>query len=316
MGIRQRKEGMELLELIVFGYMALILLVAVLIITMRRPGKIALEERLQRRTSSGRIEAVGEEELNFYEKLQLDLKQSGVNISVSVYFLIGMVAAVTVFFLVNYLLEDLLAGIMAALAIGIFVPRKVVSILRERKMQEFDAAFSKALKRMSASMRAGETLLQAIQNVVDTLSMPKAIREEMAIVIVDYDYGDTIDVAFRRMADRTGVSDVQSVAISIEIGMRKGSKLFEVFDNYVEAIMDRKESEAEARATLASTRSSINILATIPFIFTAAMKFMNPSYFDVAYAFAGGMGKYIFFAIFGFVLFGYAQLTHKCNVHV
>lgn len=305
-----------MLGLVIFCLISSILVLAAFCIQVRRPAKITLEERLYHGRSSNRMIEEDKEKLSAYEKLQLELKQSGVNISVTVYFMIGVVSAAAVYFLMEFLLEDSLAAMVAALVVGGYVPRKVVSILRDRRMQEFDMAFSKALKRMSASIRSGSTLVQAIENIVETPAIPKIIREEMALVLVDYDYGEGIEAAFRRMADRTGVADVKGVSISIEIGMRQGSKLFEVFDNYVNTIMDRKEAEAEARATLAATKQSINMLVCVPFLFTAVMKFMSPDYFDPVYSFMGGYGKYIFLAIYGFVIFGYMQCLKKCDIRL
>lgn len=304
-----------MLEIIVVGVVAFILLFTVFFLSLKRAGKITLEERLYHRRGAYQ-EEVNEKRLNPIEQLDLELRQSGVSISVTVYILIGVVGAATVYFLFQYLLEDLLGAVTAGLVIGFYLPKQLLGVLRQQKMQEFDLSFSKALKRMSASMRSGSTLLQSVQSVVETPTMPKAIREEMSLVLVDYDYGDSLDVAFRRMGDRTGVQDAKSIAISIEIGLNQGSKLFEVFDNYVNAIMDRKEAEAEARASLAMTRSSINMLVLIPFLFTAGMKAMSPGYFESVYSYSGGIGKYIFFAIYGFVLVGYVYLMRKCNVRI
>jgi len=302
------------LELITFGIVTVVMLLAAFLISLKSRRKITLEERLYHRKTSYRVEE--DRELNVIERLELDLKQSRVNISVSVYFLIGIVGAASVFFLFQYLLEDIIIAVIAAAVIGFYIPKQLLVILKEKKMQEFDNSFSKALKRMSASMRSGSSMLQAVQSVVDTPAMPKVIREEMALILIDYDYGDSIDIAFRKMAERTGVKDVKSIAISIEIGMRQGSKLFEVFDSYVNTIMDRKESEAEARATLSATRASVNILVSVPFLFTAGMKVMSPGYFDLAYGYAGGLGKYIYFAIYGFVIAGYVYLVRKCNIRI
>lgn len=304
-----------MLSLIVFGSMTLVLLLAAFSITVRRPTKITLEERLYIRRKNQQLDDEATQ-LSFHEKLERDLKQSGVNISVKVYVLIGIVAAATVYFLMGFLLEDLLAAVISAVIIGGYVPSKVVSLLRERRLQEFDRAFSKALKRLSASMRSGSTLVQSVESIVQTPAIPKIVREEMGLILVDYDYGDGIELAFNRMADRTGLKDARGVAISIEIGMRQGSKLFEVFDNYVNTILDRKEAEAEARATLASTKNNINILACIPFLFTAGMKVVSPGYFDIVYAYGDGLGKYVFFIIYGFVMFGYMQLMKKCNIRL
>lgn len=303
-------------ELLAFGVAAFLVLCGVLFINLTSAGKIGLEERLAHlRDQSMRGDQESLEKGLFYQ-LSQDLYQSRVGIGVTTYLLIGLVAGIIIGFCTWYLLEDTISGCFCGIAFGYFVPGKVVKILKDRKLLEFDQSFMKALKRMSATLQAGGTMLGAVESVKDAPGMPPIITEEMNQVLQDYSVGASLGEAFHRMAERTGNKDVKSVAISIDIGMKQGSRLYEVFDSQVNTMMERAESEADARATLANVRSSVNILAVMPFVFTIAMKYMSPGYFDLAYAYGGGIGKYLFLLIYMYVFLGYLYLSGKCRIRL
>lgn len=306
-----------MIGILTLGTMTVVILLGALIASMRKPKKVTLEERIFRRKTAADLDKIdAEDELKWLDKLQIELAQSGIGLSVPVYFMVGLVSGMCVYFVVVYLVGTIIAALIAAGIVGVILPRQILLLLIDRKKREFDLLFSKALKRMSATMRTGGTLLQAVQGVVEAESMPKSIREEMALVLMDYDYGDNFVVAFNHMYDRTGLIDVKNIAVAIEIGFKRGSKLYEVFDNYVKTIMERKEIEADGRATLSDLKTSSNFLVVIPFAFAAVVKYAQPTYFDSFFAYAGGLGRYIFIAIFCFVIYGFTYMRKKCDIRI
>lgn len=296
---------------IVLGVMSVIILLAMFIVEVRKAGKISLEERLANRMSVQ--EGREEKRLSYFEKLELDLERSRVGINVPIYFLIAFVSAGILFAVGMFLIDSIPMSLLVA-CLGIFVPRQLVNSLKDMRRQEFDEMFSKALKRMSANLRTSATLPQAVMDVATAENLPAVLREEMTKVRVDYEYGLTMEEAFLNLYERTGVEDVKGVAMAIEISTKKGTKLYEAFENYVDSIAERKTAEAEGRAALASTRMTINISAAAPFLFTAMMKIVSPTYFDSIYLLWGGSGKYLFLFLFLLVGAGYIVCKKMCDV--
>ena len=231
-----------LMRFVVLGSMAIIVLVAAsfVLYDSRRFGSISLEEILRLR-KSGRDEVINDKEAeikdSYYQKVKQKIKQSGVKISVTTYFLIAAVAAVVIFSGVLFLVDSLPAAVVAAFA-GLLVPSYILGILRERRMRAMATMFSRVLKRMIASLQSNSTLLQAIDDVIDSEAIPKMMREEMAIVRLDFNYGDSLDKAFRNMYQRTGLEEIKSVALAVEIAQEQGSDLSEAFSSYVSAIQE------------------------------------------------------------------------------
>ena len=137
-----------LMRFVVLGSMAIIVLVAAsfVLYDSRRFGSISLEEILRLR-KSGRDEVINDKEAeikdSYYQKVKQKIKQSGVKISVTTYFLIAAVAAVVIFSGVLFLVDSLPAAVVAAFA-GLLVPSYILGILRERRMRAMATMFSRA----------------------------------------------------------------------------------------------------------------------------------------------------------------------------
>ena len=73
---------------------------------------------------------------------------------------------------------------------------------------------------------------------------------------------------------------------------------------------------ADARATLSSTRSSVTIMSAMPFVFSGFLKLTQPDYFDAAYAWQGGLGRYLILLLYVIDVVGFIYLRHRCNIRL
>lgn len=293
----------------VFSAMAAIVLFTVFFMQVKRVRRVSLAKVLNRQADE---EAVPEKEAAFM-KLEEELLQSGTGITLPIYFLIMGVGAVLLYILGSFLVESPLAGMLTA-CIAVFLPKVVVDHQRNVRMREFDSMLAKALKHMSASIRTGSTIVQAVEGVIQAPNMPRRIREEMEKVRLDYYYGGDMKKAFANLYERTGCEEVQGIILAIETSESKGTKLYKAFDSYVSSITTRKESEAEASAALASVKMSTNIVACAPFAFAAVLKFISPEYFSTLYTYGGGIGRFILLGLFGVVAVGFVVVHKMCDI--
>ena len=293
----------------VFSAMAAIVLFAVFFMQVKRVRRVSLAKVLNRQMGE---DTVPEKEEAF-QKLENELLQSGTGITLPIYFLIMGVGAVLLYILGAFLVESPLAGVLAA-CIAVFIPKVVVDHQRNVRMREFESMLAKALKHMSASLRTGSTIVQAVEGVIKAPNMPQRICEEMEKVRLDYYYGGDMKKAFANLYERTGCEEIEGIILAVEISETTGTSLYEAFDSYVTSITTRKESEAEARASLASVRMSTNIVACAPFVFAGVLKFISPDYFAELYTYGGGIGRFILLALFAFVGIGYVVVHKMCEI--
>lgn len=302
-----------MIELISILSVSLVILITLTITSLGKRETIALETRVYR--PSADIQVKEEKKLNYFEKLSLDLYQSRSGINITTYLLIALVAAVIFYVLTVFFVESKIIGIIAAV-FGGFIPGQVVGLLKEVRRKQFDSQFIECLKAMSSSLRAGSTLLQAVEDVQRMITMPEIIRTELSMVLLDYEYRIPLEIAFGNMYKRTGADDVKSLALSIEISNKQGSKLHESIDSYITAIYSRKQMEADAQVALASTKSSVNILVAAPFIFSAIIKVASPDYFTEAFNYMNGLGRYLFFCLYAIIIAGYFVIKKMCNIRI
>lgn len=256
-----------------------------------------------------------EHQETFLARKEKELLQSGTGITITTYFLILIVSFVVLYLLTQFLMDsNFIAFIIACFAV--FVPEYILKIRKDQKRRAFDEMYGKVLKRLASSLRSGSTLLQAVDDVIHTPSLPHAIREEMAAVLLDFEFQDTFDQAFFKLYERTGSEDVKSTALSIQISTKYGAKLYEAFEEYAKTIMERKEMEAESRAKLSSVSATISLVSAVPFIFGAIIQVTNPTYFDGIFSFAGGAGKILILGLYLMDVFGYLFLKRKCDIQI
>lgn len=295
--------------------LSLLVCILLLIARLFAPKKGVIEGRLRKKRESGAAFVNTLEDDGPLRKLEKKLSQADVGIGVAAYLGMVLAASVMIYLIVSYLTDAKGAGLIVALA-GVFVPDYIVGVLKRRRSDEFDTMFMKALKRMSGNLRAESSLEQAMEDVAGATGLPETVRREFRICLSDYRYHADMKKAFLSMYERTGDRDVKSVALAVAISERYGSSLSEIFDSYAETISKRKIMEANARAELSSTRTDTVIACSAPFLFGAAMKVMQPDYFDAAYAWMGGAGKYILILLYAMVAGGFMFLMKKCSVRL
>lgn len=300
-------------EFLTFGLMSCIVLAGMLFLALRRPYEVNLAVKILRQ--NGRTTNTEEKKDSFFQKQERILLQSGTGITLPVYYLMIVVSYVVLYLLTNFLLASSTAAILVGCA-SFLVPGYIIREKRAKRKAEFDEMYVKALKRLASSLRTGSTLLQAVEDIVHTYSLPRAIREEMAAVLLDYEFNDTFEQAFYKMYERTGSEDVKSTALSIQISTKYGAKLYEALEGYASAIMKRKEMEAESRSKLSSVSSTVTVVSMVPFVFGFLVRFSDPTYFDGLYAFGGGAGRWILLLLYGIDITGYFYLKNKCNIHI
>jgi tight adherence protein B len=165
----------------------------------------------------------------------------------------------------------LLFGIIVAL----FVPMWLSSRSRERSSQ-FNEQLGDTLQLMSASMRAGYGLLQAVDAVAEEAPSPTA--EEFSRIKIETHLGRDLDDALQAAAQRVDSEDFRWVAEAIQIHRQIGGDLAEILDSVNETIRDRNRIRRRIKALSAEGRVSAIVLSLIPIVMAVFVTIVNPDY--------------------------------------
>ena len=196
---------------------------------------------------------------------------------------LGRVAALAAFFLFFIPLFSFTsiastsAGVLLGLAAGAFaftLPARYVRILRARRREKFNIQLVDALGTMSNALRAGFSIAQAFESVVD--SGEKPISQEFTVLLQQMRVGMSFEEALRSMDSRVGSEDLTLVCTAIDIARRTGGNLTEIFDRISETIRGRMRIERRVKTLTAQGRFQGIIVSIMPFGLCFVLTIMKP----------------------------------------
>ena len=163
------------------------------------------------------------------------------------------------------------------LAAGAFVftlPGKAVRFLRNRRRDKFNMQLVEALGTMSNALRAGFSVNQAFESVVENGDKP--ISQEFEVVLQQLRIGMSFEDALASMDRRVQSDDLTLVVTSMDIARKTGGNLTEIFDRISETIRGRMRIERRVKTLTAQGRMQGIIVSAMPFLLGIAMTALKP----------------------------------------
>jgi tight adherence protein B len=145
---------------------------------------------------------------------------------------------------------------------------------RERK--NFEKQLPDTLTLMSTSLRAGYSLLQAIEAVSSEAPNPTA--REFSRAIVEARLGRTVSDSLNGIVERTNSADFDWAVMAIDIQREVGGNLSEVLETVAETMRARNRLKGEIKALTAEGRISAIVLGSLPVFLFAFLWFSNRDY--------------------------------------
>ncbi|NVM99299.1 type II secretion system protein F [Arthrobacter sp. SDTb3-6] len=196
-------------------------------------------------------------------------------------FIIRVAAVTGVAVLVFYLLE--LPGIafimLAAIPISAWA---VIKIYTARREATFDDQLGDTLQLLSGGMRAGHSLMHAVDAAAIDSDAP--MSEELARVVNETRLGRDAGQSLQDTALRMHSDDFSWVAQAIEINREVGGDLAEVLDHVGSTIRDRNQIRRQVKSLSAEGRTSAFVLFLLPILVFAGVMLLSPSYFSPLFA--------------------------------
>ncbi len=196
---------------------------------------------------------------------------------------LGRLAALAAFFLFFIPLFSLssalstVVGVALGLGAGLFtftLPARYVRFLRERRRLKFNEQLVTALGTMSNALRAGFSINQAFESVVE--SGEKPIAQEFSVLLQQLRVGMSFEDALASLDRRVASDDLTLVCTAIDIARRTGGNLTEIFDRISETIRSRMRIERRVRTLTAQGRMQGMIVSAMPFLLGIAMLVLKP----------------------------------------
>lgn len=248
-------------------FLALALLFYPFLAPRERRAQLAGAARLRRGNASeltGQVTALAGRTLasrGYDRGLNAALERAGINLRAEE-FIVLVGSAVVTAFAVGLLLNGFLIGLVFA-AVAAFGARLYLTFRIERRQKKFAAQLSDTLQLLSGSLRAGYSLMQAVDAVAREADAPAS--EEFGRLVVETRLGRDTRDALHAMAARMGGEDLSWVVQAIEIHREVGGDLAEVLDTVAGTVRERDQIRRQIKALSAEGRLSAWVLLALPF---------------------------------------------------
>jgi len=146
--------------------------------------------------------------------------------------------------------------------------------LDARRRAKFNAQIPEALATMSNALRAGFSISQAFDSVVEMGDKPLA--EEFQILQQQLRIGMSFEDALESLSNRVGSDDLTLVTTAILISRKTGGNVTEIFDKISETIRGRQKIERKVRTLTSQGRLQGIIVSALPVFLGLAMTILKP----------------------------------------
>ncbi|HEY3574082.1 MAG TPA: type II secretion system F family protein [Arthrobacter sp.] len=243
----------------------------------RRPFRTEADSQLTRFAGSAvqSIDGVlGKRNVRYFNRESLE--NAGLRLSQAEFILLVMVGA-----FVGFLIGLVVAGPLLAILLVIaapFVGRLVLGFLAGKRRAKFDEQLGDTLQLLSGSLRAGHSILRAIDAAANESQAPTS--EEMRRIVSETSLGRDLLVSLNDTADRMKSEDFVWISQAIQINREVGGNLAEVLDQVNETIRERSEIKGHIKALAAEGKFSAYILMALPIGIVVMLSVVNPGYMN------------------------------------
>ena len=244
-------------------------------------------------------------------RLQILLSQAGLDIRPARFLLVTLSLAVVM------ALVPLLLGFgwwmvpMTAL-VGVGIPFVFVAQCRRRRFFSFQSRFPDAIELLARAVRAGHSLVTALEMIASELSDP--ISGEFRTVFEEQKFGLPVRDALLNLGERVPLVDVRFFVTSLLLQRETGGNLTEVLDKLAYLIRERFKLLRQVRVYTAHARVTMIMLMCLPVAFVALMCVSHPDYLEPLYK--DPLGQKLTAAAIGLQITGYLLIRRIINIRV
>jgi tight adherence protein B len=190
----------------------------------------------------------------------------------------AILAAVGVAFLggvLGFLFSGPVGGLILFVLVILFV-FGFISWAGNREKRKFEQQLPDTLVLLATSLRAGYSLLQAVEAVAAEAPNPTA--REFGRAIAEARLGRSVPEALQGITERTQSKDFEWAVMAVEIQREVGGNLAEVLQTVADTMLQRNRLRGEIRALTAEGRISAFVLGGLPFAMAGFLWVSNRDY--------------------------------------
>lgn len=242
---------------------------------------LAVSERSRRqwadqvRATGGDLTSLTPERSSLIDRWETDARQAGLTWTrLHLFGFAGLGACMALLLILTGSSGSAFLVLMA----GMLGPMLWVKRLANLRRSQFASQLPQALFLAASVLRAGGTLLQAVDAIASEMPDPmgeefKRIQQRMRLHVPAHE-------AMQETLERTGVREFASVVVAARISSDVGGNLAHVFDQIARSIVEQQNAQRMLRAFTTEGRMSANMIALLPFLVLGLLHFLSPGYLE------------------------------------
>jgi tight adherence protein B len=198
----------------------------------------------------------------------------------------------------KYFVGALIGGVISL--IGWKGPRPFFDLLVEQRIDKYRLQMVDALTLLANGLRAGLSVPQSIQMVVDEL--PNPISQEFNLILQQNKIGVPLEECFENLNKRVPTDDNEMFVTSVNILRETGGNLAEVFDTITQVIRERVRLQQKIDTFIAQGKFQGGTIFAMPFAMLMIFSATDPK--SVEPLFTTIIGNILLVIAFGLDLLG------------
>ncbi|MFA5357031.1 MAG: type II secretion system F family protein [Candidatus Omnitrophota bacterium] len=170
-------------------------------------------------------------------------------------------------------------GLVIGVALGLVLPPIIIKNMAIARRHKFENQLVDALMLIVGSLKAGMSLSQAFEVLVE--EMPAPISHEFALLVRENKMGVDLNDCLNHLKKRMPVEDLSLISTAIGIVRDTGGDLTEVLEKLVFTIREKKKLYDRVRALTVQGRLQGYIMMVLPVAFAIFLYFVNPQNFQI-----------------------------------
>jgi tight adherence protein B len=174
--------------------------------------------------------------------------------------------------------QGMLAGVVAGaflFSLIRLIPTLIIQVLKVKRLEQFNEQLTEALVTMSNSLRAGFSVQQAFEAIVQEGRKP--ISQEFGVFVQQTRVGVRFEDALKNLEERVGSEDLTLMVRAVEIARQTGGNLTEVFELIASTIRERTRIEGKIKSMTSMGRLQGIVVGMIPIFLLIVLFMLDPA---------------------------------------
>jgi tight adherence protein B len=213
---------------------------------------------------------------SFADRIRSDLQRADLRLTPGEFVFARMGVIALGGFLAYEIFDHQVIPALGVMVLMFFAPRMLIKRRIKARERHFAALLGDAVLMMASSLRAGHSMMQALETVSKEMGPP--ICEEFQRVTREVAVGISVEDALKHLTLRIKSVDLELMTVAMNVQREVGGNLAAILDTIGATIRERQELYGEVRTLTAQGRISAYVISFMPVALGVIMYLLNPHY--------------------------------------